>query len=151
MHSVEVVDGAFGSPGREVGFCTNVANAIAIAFPTLEDIGMVDGEPAEVGCVASVISVGIGGPFVGIEAVEAMAVFHFPHVTGDVEFAEEGSVVSGFAQVIGKEDFVLRQDVMQAVDAVARKVFTSPEAGATGGADGVVDVTDLLLAIANWG
>jgi hypothetical protein len=66
-------------------------------------------------------------------------------VTGDVEFAEEGSVVSGFAQVIGKEDFVLRQDVMQAVDAVARKVFTSPEAGATGGADGVVDVT-LIVA-----
>ena len=97
------------------------------------------------------VSIGIRCPFVVIEAVPLVSIFHFPHVTGDVEFAEEGSVVSGFAQVIGKEGFVLRQDVMQAVDAVARKVFTSPEAGATGGADGVVDVTDLLLAIANWG
>ena len=107
LHAVEIVDGAVGCPGGEVGFGAYMANAVAVAFPALENVGMVYRKPAEVRGVASAISIGIGRPFVGVEAVEAVAVLHFPHVTGNVEFAKERGVVAGFAQMIGKEDFVL--------------------------------------------
>ena len=79
-----------------------------------------------------------------------MAVLHFPHVTGNVEFAKERGVVSGFAQVMGKEDFVLGQDIVQAIDAVAGQVFAGPEAGATGRAYRVVDIA-LVVARAFTG
>ncbi len=107
LHAVEVVDGAVGGPGGEVALGAHMADAIAIAFPALENVGVVYRKPAKVRGVTALIPIGVGCPFVGVEAVEAMAILHFPHVTGNVEFAKECSVVSGFAQVIGKEDFVL--------------------------------------------
>ena len=107
LHAVEIVDGAVGGPGGEVGFGAHMADAVAVAFPALENVGVVYRKPAEVRGVAAAIPIGIGCPFVGVEAVEAVAVLHFPHVTGNVEFAKERGVVSGFAQVMGKEDFIL--------------------------------------------
>ena len=107
LHAVEIVDGAVGGPGGEVGFGAYMANAVAVAFPALENVGMMYCKPAEVRGVASPIPIGVRCPFIGVEAVEAVAVLHFPHVTGNVEFAKERSVVAGFAQMIGKEDFVL--------------------------------------------
>ena len=107
LHAVEIVDGAVRSPCGEVGFGAHMADAVAVAFPALENVGVVYRKPAEVRGVAAAIPIGIGCPFVGVEAVEAVAVLHFPHVTGNVEFAKERGVVSGFAQVMGKEDFVL--------------------------------------------
>ena len=88
LHAVEIVDGAVSGPGGEVGFGTHMADAIAVAFPALEDVGVMYCKPAEVRGVASAIPIGIGRPFVGVEAVEAVAVLHFPHVTGNVEFSK---------------------------------------------------------------
>ncbi len=107
LHAVEIVDGAVGGPGGEVALGTHMTDAVAVAFPALENVGVVYRKPAEVRGVTAAISIGIGCPFVGVEAVEAVAVLHFPHVTGNVEFAKERSVVSGFAQVMWKEDFIL--------------------------------------------
>ena len=107
LHAVEIVDGAVGGPGGEVGLGAYMADAVAVAFPALENVGVVYRKPAEVRGVASLIPIGVGCPFIGVEAVEAVAVLHFPHVTGNVEFAKERGVVSGFAQVMGKEDFIL--------------------------------------------
>ncbi len=106
-HAVEVVDGAVGGPGGKVGLGAHMANAVAIAFPTLEYVGVVYRKPAEVRGVTALIPIGVRRPFIGVEAIEAVAVLHFPHVTGNVEFAKERGVVSGFAQMMGKEDFVL--------------------------------------------
>lgn len=107
LHAVEIVDGTVGCPGGEVGFGAYMADAITVAFPALENVGVMYRKPAKVRGVASPIPIGVGCPFVGVEAVEAVAVLHFPHVTGNVEFSKERSVVSGFAQVMGKEDFIL--------------------------------------------
>ena len=107
LHAVEIVDGAVGGPGGEVGLGAHMADAVAVAFPALENVGVVYRKPAEVRGVAALIPIGVGCPFIGVEAVEAVAVLHFPHVTGNVEFAKERGVVSGFAQVMGKEDFIL--------------------------------------------
>lgn len=107
LHAVEVVDGAVGGPGGEVALGAHMADAVAVAFPALENVRVVYCKPAEVRGVASAIPIGVGRPFIGVEAVEAVAILHFPHVTGNVEFAKERGVVSGFAQVMGKEDFVL--------------------------------------------
>ena len=150
LHAVEIVDGAFGGPGGEMALGAHMADAVAVAFPALADVGVVYCKPAEVRGVAAAISIGVGRPFVGVEAVEAVAVLHFPHVTGNVEFAKERGVVSGFAQVMGKEDFILGQNIVQAINAVAGQVFTGPEAGATGRAYRVVDIT-LVVARAFTG
>ena len=106
-HAVEIVDGAVGGPGGEMALGADMADAVAVAFPALANVGVVYRKPAKVRGVAAAIPIGVGCPFVGIEAVEAMAVLHFPHVTGNVEFAKERGVVSCFAQVMGKEDFIL--------------------------------------------
>ena len=150
LHAVEIVDGAVGSPGGEVALGADMADAVAVSFPTLENVGVVYCKPAEVRGVASPIPIGIGCPFVGVEAVEAVAVLHFPPVTSNVELAKERGVVSGFAQVMGKEDFILGQDIVQAIDAVAGQVFAGPEAGATGRAYRVVDIA-LVVARAFTG
>ncbi len=150
LHAVEVVDGAVGGPGGEVALGAHMADAVAVAFPALENVGVIYRKPAEVRSVAAPIPIGIGCPFIGVEAVEAVAVLHFPHVTGNVEFAKERGVVSGFAQVIGEEDFVLRQDIVQAIDAMTGQVFAGPEAGATGRAYRVVDIA-LVVARAFTG
>ena len=107
LHAVEIVDGAVGCPGGEVALGAHMADAVAVAFPALENVGVVYRKPAKVRGVAAAIPIGVGCPFIGVEAVEAVAVLHFPHVTGNVEFAKERGVVSGFAQVMGKEDFFL--------------------------------------------
>ena len=150
LHAVEVVDGAVGGPGGEVALGAHMADAVAVAFPALENVGVVYCKPAEVRGVASAIPIGVGCPFIGVEAVEAVAILHFPHVTGNVEFAKERGVVSGFAQVMGKEDFVLGQNIVQAIDAMAGQVFAGPEAGATGCAYRVVDIA-LVVARAFTG
>ncbi len=150
LHAVEVVDGAVGCPGGEVALGAHMADAVAVAFPALENVGVIYRKPAEVRGVAAAIPIGVGCPFIGVEAVEAVAVLHFPHVTGNVEFAKERGVVSGFAQVMGKEDFVLGQDIVQTVNAVAGQVFAGPEAGATGRAYRVVDIA-LVVARAFTG
>ena len=106
-HAVEIADGAVGGPGGEVALGAHMANAVAVAFPALENVGMVYCKPAEVRGVTALIPIGVRRPFIGVEAIEAVAVLHFPHVTGNVEFAKERGVVSGFAQMMGKEDFVL--------------------------------------------
>ena len=41
LHAVEIVDGAFGSPCGEMGFGAYMADAVAVAFPALADIGVV--------------------------------------------------------------------------------------------------------------
>ena len=107
LHAVEIVDGAVGGPGGEMRFGAHMTDAVAVAFPALENVGVMNCKPAEVRGVASAIPIGVGCPFVGVESVEAVAVLHFPHVTGNVEFAKERGVVSGFAQVMRKEDFIL--------------------------------------------
>ena len=107
LHAMEIVDGAVGGPGGEVGFGAHMADAVAVAFPALENIGMVYCKPAEVRGVAAAIPIGVRRPFIGVEAVVAVAVLHFPHVTGNVEFSKERGVVASFTQVMGKEDFVL--------------------------------------------
>ena len=150
LHAMEIVDGAVGGPGGEVGFGAHMADAVAVAFPALENVGMVYRKPAEVRGVASPIPIGVGRPFVGVEAVKAVAVLHFPHVTSNVEFAKQRGVVAGFAQVMRKEDFVLGQNIVQAVNAVAGQVFAGPEAGATGRAYRVVDIA-LVIARAFTG
>ena len=51
---------------------------------------------------------------------------------------------------MGKEDFVLGQDIVQAINAVAGQVFAGPEAGATGRAYRVIDIA-LVIARAFTG
>ena len=77
LHAVEIVDGAVGGPGGEMGLGAYMADAVAVAFPALENVGVVYRKPAEVRGVASLIPIGVGCPFVGVEAVEAVAILHF--------------------------------------------------------------------------
>ena len=41
LHAVEIVDGAVGGPCGEMGFGADMADAVAVAFPALADIGVV--------------------------------------------------------------------------------------------------------------
>jgi hypothetical protein len=58
-----------------------------------------------------------------------------------VEFAKECGVITCFTQVIRKKNLVLGQNIVEAIHTMAGEVFACPEAGATGGADGGIDIT----------
>ena len=141
FHIVNVINGSVGRPSGEVGFFANVSDAVAVALPAFEYVGVVNCKPAPVGCVAALIGIGIGCPFVGVKPVEAVAIVHFPHVPGNVEFAKERRVITCFTQVIRKEDFVLGQYIVETIYTMTGQMFACPEAGAAGRANCGIDIT----------
>ena len=102
---MQIIDCAIRCPCGKVSFFVHMTNFIAVFAPAFFDIGVVNAEPAEICGFTPVITVGIGCPFVGVEAVKEVAVLHFPHVTSDVEFAKKSGVVTSLTKKVGKENF----------------------------------------------